>query len=72
MNMSGLNDYCMVIDLKRCVGCGACATMCKQENGTPPGVTRAKVVKKRIWNLPQRAAVEPSPALYALLGTGLR
>ena len=36
----------MVIDLKKCIGCNACANNCKQEHGTPPGITRAKVVKK--------------------------
>ncbi|MGN0038893.1 MAG: 4Fe-4S dicluster domain-containing protein [Coriobacteriales bacterium] len=44
--------YCMVIDMKRCVGCGACATMCKQENGTRPGVFRSKVMKKEIGKYP--------------------
>ena len=37
--------YCMVIDLKRCVGCYGCSSVCKQANGTPPGVQRAKVLK---------------------------
>lgn len=45
-------SYCMVIDLKRCVGCSACATMCKQENGTPPGITRSKVMKKESGKYP--------------------
>jgi molybdopterin-containing oxidoreductase family iron-sulfur binding subunit len=42
----------MVIDLKRCVGCGACATICKAENGTPPGVTRSKVMKAEKGEFP--------------------
>lgn len=38
--------YGMVIDLKKCVGCHACHVRCKAENGTPPGVTRAKVLRE--------------------------
>jgi len=42
----------MVIDLKKCVGCNACTTSCKQEHGTPQGVTRAKVMRKEIGQYP--------------------
>ena len=35
--------YGMLIDLKKCVGCHACATACKGAHGTPPGVTRSHV-----------------------------
>lgn len=45
-------SYCMVIDLKRCVGCHACTVICKAEHGTPPGNTRAKVMKKEFGCYP--------------------
>lgn len=37
--------YGMVIDLKRCIGCYGCQLSCKAENGTPPGVFFARVLK---------------------------
>lgn len=45
-------SYMMVIDLKRCVGCQACVTTCKAEHGTPPGVTRSKVMRKEFGKFP--------------------
>lgn len=35
--------YGMLIDLKKCVGCHACATACKEAHGTRPGVRRSHV-----------------------------
>lgn len=35
--------YSMLVDLKKCVGCQACATRCKSANGTPPNVLRSRV-----------------------------
>lgn len=32
--------WCMVIDLRKCVGCQACTVSCKIENHAPPGQFR--------------------------------
>ncbi len=36
--------YGMVIDLKRCIGCHACAVACKGENSTPPEIKWSRVL----------------------------
>lgn len=40
--------YAMVIDVRRCTGCQACAVACKSENAVPLGVWRGwlKIVEK--------------------------
>lgn len=38
-----MTQYGFVIDLEKCVGCNGCTMACKEANGTPPKVTRAKV-----------------------------
>lgn len=44
--------YGMVIDLKKCIGCGSCAVACKIENGTPPGVFWCRIVWQEVGKFP--------------------
>lgn len=45
-------SYGMLIDLNRCVGCGACAMACKQEHGTAANVSYCRVFQGEIGVYP--------------------
>lgn len=42
----------MVIDLRRCLGCGSCVMACKVANGTPPGVFWLRPVYREVGKYP--------------------
>jgi len=42
----------LVIDLLRCMGCGACSIACKAERGTPAGISYNKVKMSEIGKYP--------------------
>ncbi len=44
--------YGMVVDLKRCVGCSACAVACKSEHNTPSGILFTSVLEKEMGRFP--------------------
>ena len=44
--------YGMVVDLKRCVGCNACAVACKSEHNAPNGVLFTAVLEKEMGAFP--------------------
>ena len=43
----------MVFDLKRCIGCNACAVACKQENSLPHDVFFTKTISEESGEYPQ-------------------
>lgn len=45
--------YGIVINLKKCYGCNACTVICKQKNGTPPGVFWARVYANETGKYPR-------------------
>lgn len=63
----------MVIDLKKCVGCGACATACRQSNGTPSGVHFSKVIKYETGRFPNsRLHALPTLCMHCAVAPCLR
>jgi len=45
--------YAMVIDLRKCVGCNACAVACKQENAVGPGAFWCRMRHYEVGSYPQ-------------------
>ena len=57
--------YGMLIDLRKCVGCGSCSVACKGENGTPPGIAFNKMVKYEVGKYPTaRLKTIPMPCMH--------
>lgn len=51
-NSARVPRWVMVIDLKKCIGCGACVIACKSENKTPPGVSYMVLMDKESGKFP--------------------
>jgi molybdopterin-containing oxidoreductase family iron-sulfur binding subunit len=57
--------YGMVIDLLRCMGCGACSVACRAEHGTPSGISHTKVKILEIGEYPNaRMKFLPMPCMH--------
>ena len=57
-------QWTMVINVDRCVGCGACVTACKRENNTPPKVNYTTVEVREIGSYPNvKVAYVPKPCM---------
>lgn len=44
--------YAMVIDLQRCVGCGACSIACRNENNVPEGIYWSNKITETVGTFP--------------------
>lgn len=44
--------YAMVIDLQRCVGCGACSIACRSENNVPEGIYWSNKITETVGTFP--------------------
>lgn len=44
--------YAMVIDLQRCVGCGACSIACRNENNVPDGIYWSNKITETVGTFP--------------------
>ncbi|WP_207063202.1 4Fe-4S dicluster domain-containing protein [Motiliproteus sp. SC1-56] len=47
-----MTRYAMAVDLRRCAGCQTCSAVCKQKNGTPPGVQWRRVLDVETGEFP--------------------
>lgn len=47
----------MVFDLRRCIGCNACAVACKQENSLPSEIYFTKTISEEVGRYPHTARV---------------
>lgn len=57
--------YGMVIDLARCVGCGACTIACRGQNGTPAGINFNKMKKYEVGTYPSaKMKAIPMPCMH--------
>lgn len=57
--------WVMVIDLHKCIGCGACTASCAAENNLPPGVVYRPVPKEEVGEYPHvRKRFLPRPCMH--------
>lgn len=47
-----MHRYAMVIDLQRCVGCGACSIACRSENNVPEGMYWSNKISRTVGTFP--------------------
>ena len=57
--------YGMLIDLNKCVGCNACTVACRNNNGTPAGVSLHKLLKYEAGVYPNaKMKFRPMPCMH--------
>lgn len=55
----------MLIDLRKCVGCGSCSVACRGQNGTPAGIQYNKIRKYEVGTYPTaKMKTIPMPCMH--------